>query len=107
MLMYQSLKKWIYNNYDGEEIDNIILDKLVLSDKYPINNFVLFDTNLYTKINEKTKLNLEKKKLSFMSIIFTNNIIKNNKANNKFADINNNIHNLRFYYQLDGIKISL
>lgn len=107
MLMYQSLKKWIYNNYDGEDLDNIIIDKLVLSDKYPIKNFVLFDTNVYTKINEKTKLNLEKKKLAFMSIIFTNNIIKKNKANNKFADINDNIHNLRFYYQLDGIKISL
>jgi alpha-N-acetylglucosamine transferase len=107
MLMYQSLKKWIYNNYDGEELDNIIVDKLVLSDKYPIKNFVLFDTNVYTKINEKTKSNLEKKKLAFMSIIFTNNIINKNKANNKYKDINNNIHNLRYYYQLDGIKISL
>jgi hypothetical protein len=79
----------------------------VLSDKYPIKNFVLFDTNVYTKINEKIKSNLEKKKLAFMSIIFTNNIINKNKANNKYKDINNNIHNLRYYYQLDGIKISL
>lgn len=107
MLMYQSLKKWIYNNYDGDELDNIIVDKLELSDKYPIKTFLLFDTNIYTETNEQSFSNLEKKKLAFMNIIITSKITKKNKLYHKYEDIINNIHNSLYYYQLDGIKFYL
>jgi alpha-N-acetylglucosamine transferase len=107
MLMYQSLKKWIYNNYDGDELDNVIVDKLELSDKRPIKKFILFDTNVYTKNHEQTFSNLEKKKLEFMDIIIINKITKKNKLSPKYEDIINNIHDSRYYYQLDGIKFYL
>lgn len=104
MLMYQSLKKWIYNNYSGEEIDNVILDKLELSDKIPIKKFLLIDTNIHT---EDKQTNIEKKKLIFMNIIFTNKLTKSNKLYSKYEDIINNIQDSRYYYQLDGIKVNL
>ena len=107
MLMYQSLKKWIYNNYYGDELDNIIVDKLDLSDKILIKKFILIDTIFYTGKKEQVYTNLIKNKLDFMDIIFTNKLIKTNKLYLKYEIIINNIYNSRYYYQLDGIKIIL
>ena len=49
MMYFQTLKKWIYNNYTGEQIDNIVIkqeqDKLILIDS----NSNL-DSNIETKI---------------------------------------------------------
>ena len=105
--MYQSLKKWIYNNYYGDELDNIIVDKLDLSDKILIKKFILIDTIFYTGKKEQVYTNLIKNKLDFMDIIFTNKLIKTNKLYLKYEIIINNIYNSRYYYQLDGIKIIL
>ena len=108
MLMYQSLKKWIYNNYDGNEMDNIIIaTDLKISDNKLIKNFVLIDTNYYNDLDDALFKNYEKKKLAFMNIIFTSKILKNSKIYTKYKNVIDNIHDLRHYYQVDGIKFVL
>jgi hypothetical protein len=103
MLIYQSLKKWIYNNYDGDEIENIIIyDDFELSDKKEIKKFVIVDTNIYTDITRQTKL--ETKKIVFINIIFTSTMTK---MTNEYKTLLDNINDPRYYYQLDGIKIML
>ena len=105
MLMFQSLKKWIYNNYDGDDMDNIIVvSALELSDKKQMKEFVLIDTNIYSDLNENKYLNINKKKLAFMHIFFVKTNIKIPK---KYQNVTDNIHDMRHYYQLDGIKFLL
>jgi hypothetical protein len=105
MLMFQSLKKWIYNNYDGDDMDNVIvMNELELSDKKIINKFILLDTNIYLNLNEHKYVSLDKKKLAFMNCFFTTNA---KKIPTQYIDIVDNIHDSRYYYQLDGIKFFL
>ncbi len=105
MLMFQSLKKWIYNNYDGNDIDNIIvISKLELSDKRQMEEIILLDTNQYETLNENKYLEIDKKKLAFMNVFFTT---KMKKISAQYKNIIDNIHDLRHYYQLDGIKFLL
>jgi hypothetical protein len=103
MLMYQSLKKWIYNNYNGDQIDNLIVDKLELSDQKLIKKFLLIDTNIHSEENEEA--NIERKKLVFMDIVFTDKLKAGSRLFSKYEDVIINIHNPRYYYQLDGLKI--
>lgn len=108
MLMYQSLKKWIYNNYDGNEMDNIIIvSNLKLSDEKLMNNFIILDTNIYDENDDALYSKYEKRKLHFIDVIFINKILLTNKNYIKYENIIINIHDLRFYYQLDGIKFAL
>lgn len=90
MLIYQCVKKWIYNNYNGIEMDNvIILTKLNLSDSVLQDKYILLDTNKYNnKDNYKRLLN---KQIEFMSLIFT-------------YTKNIQIHNPNYYYIIEGIK---
>ena len=105
MLMFQSLKKWIYNNYDGDDIDNVIVaNALELSDKKQIKEFILIDTNTYSNLNKQKYLNIDSKKLTFMNIFFTTIMTK---IQMEYQNIIENIHDSRHYYQLDGIKFSL
>jgi hypothetical protein len=108
MLMFQSLKKWIYNNYDGNEMDNIIVvSNLKLSDEQLMTDFIILDTNIYSVSDDILYLKYVKRKLHFMDVIFTNKISQKDKKYIKYEEIINNIHNLRYFYQLDGIKFSL
>ena len=103
--MFQSLKKWIYNNYDGDDIDNVIVaNALELSDKKQIKEFILIDTNTYSNLNKQKYLNIDSKKLTFMNIFFTTIMTK---IQMEYQNIIENIHDSRHYYQLDGIKFSL
>ena len=105
MLMFQSLKKWIYNNYDGDDIDNVIVaNALELSDKKQIKEFILIDTNTYSNLNKQKYINIDSKKLTFMNIFFTTIMTK---IQMEYQNIIENIHDSRHYYQLDGIKFSL
>ena len=105
MLMFQSLKKWIYNNYDGDDMDNVIVaSELELSDKRQMKKIILVDTNTYSDLNEHKYLSIDKKKLAFTNIFFTT---KSSKIPTEYKNCIENIHDLRFYYQLDGIKFCL
>jgi hypothetical protein len=93
LLVLQSLKKWIYNNFNGEEISNIIIF-------IKNNKFIILDNNKYENIFLKIK-ELNKIKLFFMELIFLysssyKNIIKKNKIYDEY-DINN-------CFEIDGLK---
>ena len=46
MLIFQSLKKWIYNNYDGLELDNlIVISDLNINQKEIIKKIIILDYN--------------------------------------------------------------
>lgn len=108
MLMYQSLKKWIYNNYDGNEMDNIIVvSNFKLSDEKLMNNFIILDTNTYDDNDDVLYSKYEKRKIDFIDVIFINKISQKDKKYIKYEIIINNLHDMRYYYQLDGIKFSL
>ena len=92
-LIIQTLKKWIYNNFNGEEITNIII--FIMNDKY-----IIVDNNNYENFIYKIKI-LNKIKLYFMELIFTNHssykkIIKQNKH---YTD-----YNINNCYEIDGLK---
>ena len=92
-LVVQSLKKWIYNNFNGEEIMNLII--------FIKNNiFIILDKNNYEQLFIKiTELN--KIKLYFMELIFFysssyKNIIEKTKI---YTD-----YNIDDCFEIDGLK---
>ena len=101
--MYQSVKKWIYNIYDGNQMDNLlIISKLVFSDKKEQPEYVLLDNNTYEKSSDCDSI--YKKKLEFIELIFLNT---SDQINNKYSKYTNSIYDPSLYYQLDGIKFCL
>ena len=109
MLILQSLKKWIYNNYDGNEMDNVIvINELNINNRnFAEKKVLILDTNIYTELDNYTKENYNKNKLFFMEIIFVNNLSVKSKLYNKYQNLIENIHNSRYCYQIDGIKFSV
>lgn len=107
-LIYQSLKKWIYNNYDGNEMDNVIIvSDFNLNANILIKKIKLLDTNIYTELDNNILINYGKNKLFFLDIIFINKISEKSKLYKKYENVIENIHDSRYYYQIDGIKFSL
>lgn len=105
MLMYQTLKKWIYNNYDGNEMDNlIVISNFEITDNHLIKNFTLIDMNKYNDLDNNLFIHYDKKKIDFIKVIFVSNLSHNDKNYIKYKNIINNLHDIRFFYQLDGIK---
>jgi alpha-N-acetylglucosamine transferase len=105
MLIFQSLKKWIYNNYDGTEIDNLmVISEFNINQSQDINKIIFLDTNVYLKDDNYIYKNYNKNKLFFMEIIFVNSSSQKSNLYKKHRDIIEKIHDQRYYYQLDGIK---
>jgi hypothetical protein len=87
-------------------MDNIIIvNDFKLTNKLINKKYLLIDTNDYLKDQEDIYINFNKKKIEFIDIIFVNS--NNIKSLNKYREIIDNIHDSRFYYQLDGIKFAL
>lgn len=108
ILIFQSLKKWIYNNYDGNEMDNlIVINNFDINSKKIINKVTLIDINIYKEDDDYVLNNFNKNKLYFLNTIFMSKISKKSKLYNKYSYLIDNIHDSRYYYQLDGIKFSL
>ena len=96
-LYFQTIKKWLYNTYTGNSLENIIF----------IKKNILLDTNYYDIINLK---NLIKKKISIIKIIFLQNFNKNEQNNYKNLNLDfifHNIYNPEIYYEIEGIKFLL
>lgn len=83
IMNFQTLKKFIYNTWDGENISNLIM----------INPNTILDTNKY-KAGEVKKI--IDKKIEIIDIIFANS--------SKYKKIISNINNPKYYYELEGIK---
>jgi hypothetical protein len=92
ILYFQTIKKWIYNNYNGNEINNLIIIKY--------KPLTILDTNEHKKNIIK---NLLYKKIDLIDLIFYYN--KNNKDNTELKEIVYNINNPKFYWEFEGIKI--
>ena len=93
-LILQSLKKWIYNNFNGEEITNMVI--FIKNEKY-----VILDNNKYEDLLLKIK-ELNKIKLYFMELIFRYS--DNYKKIIKDVPIYNN-YNINECFNIDGLHI--
>jgi hypothetical protein len=104
LIYFQTLKKWIYNIYSGNELSQIIIgqNKLTNSNN-PFHKMILID-NITNKMSKIKKIN--KDKIFFIDIIFLKspqykNILSNQKK------IIETISNPLYYWELDGIKFML
>jgi hypothetical protein len=86
-MIYQSLYKWIYNNYSLDELDNILIID-VIKEKEDIKKITIVDNNTLN-------LDLQEKKLFFMELLF-NNI-------EQYYEI---MYNSKKYFMINGIKYS-
>lgn len=96
LIYFQTLKKWIYNNWSGNEIDNIIIGEI----ENNTNKLVLID-NITTHITKIKKIN--NNKIFFINTIFLKtsqykNILKEKKT------IIKSIYNPNDYWEIEGIK---
>ena len=94
LLFYQSLKKWLYNIYIGEEIDNILI---LRKNK----NIYILDNNNHNEMKIKyiNDICFKNYKIYFIPVI----------KNDIFENITNEtlityIYDLNMYWELDGIK---
>lgn len=96
-LKFQSLKKWIYNNYSYNELQHLfIITDLFICKDY---EYIIVDSNNYSSdITIKKKVDL---KLFFFDIIFT----KSSLYKNKCVNILNYDKNTNYTYTIDGINI--
>ena len=99
ILIFQSLIKWIYNKYSGDELDNLLVVE-VIKENNNIKKIILIDNNKKKSIEQKKLLDSS---LFFMEIIFINSKIFVNKIEKYKRDIIN-IINDKYFYKIDGIK---
>jgi hypothetical protein len=92
LLKFQTLKKWFYNNYTGDQLSNIIIIK-----SKPI---TIIDNNKYDIITMNL---LSKKLLEKMKIIYSNSRLYKDIII-KYKEIIDNINNPEYYWELEGIK---
>jgi hypothetical protein len=90
-MIYQSLYKWIYNNYSLDELDNILITD-VIKEKEDIKKIVIVDNN---NKNNKINLELQEKKLFFMELLFNN-----------IEQYFESMYNTKKYFMINGIKYS-
>ena len=95
LLNFQTLKKWIYNTWSGNELSFLI----IIKDKLPI----LIDTITSDPIKIKKIID---KKVEIFEIIFSKSSIYKKKAI-KYINIINNVNNPKYYWELEGIKFGL
>lgn len=97
LIYFQTLKKWIYNNYSGIQIENIIIGQTNTNNK-----LILID-NVNSNIEKIKKIN--NNKIFFIHVLF----IKSSQYKNILPNITNileTIKNPLYYWELEGIKLS-
>jgi hypothetical protein len=99
ILINQSLIKWIYNKYNGDELDNLLVVEII-KENNTIKKIIIIDNNKKKNIEQKKLLD---NSLFFLEIIFVNSKIFLNKIE-KYQKIILNIDNEKYYYKIDGIK---
>ncbi len=93
LLKFQTVKKWLYNNYTGNQLDNVIIIKA--------KPFTILDTNDYGKNNDFNIKRLKSKNIKLINIIFKSDL----ERKNKFKEIIKNINNPTKYWVYEGIKM--
>ncbi len=93
LLNYQSIKKWLYNVYSGNELSNVIIIQY--------KPLTILDSNKYTKEQAEKILN---KKIDLFKLIVKPS--KEYKSNSDIYDkIIKNINNPETYWEYEGIKV--
>ena len=98
VLKYQSVKKWIYSMFNGNEIENMIIVKL---------DFTNFEKVIIINNNDVSVVNIKKitsKKIEFLDIIFAKSGLYNDILN-EYVDIVSKINDSNKYYLFDGLKV--
>ena len=95
LLKFQTLKKWMYNTWNGNELSQVIIVK--------DNPLIVIDNNKHNPIEIKKII---KNKLEFVEIIFSKSSQYKNIMLN-WNDIISNISNPTYYWELDGIKFNI
>jgi hypothetical protein len=98
-LVYQSLNKWIYNKYNGEELDNLLVVEIIKENNIII-KIILIDKNIKKNIEQKKLLD---NSLFFIELIFISSKIFLDKKE-KYKENILNFDNKNYYYKIDGIK---
>jgi hypothetical protein len=93
LLRFQTIKKWIYNNYSGDQLNNII----VIKDK-PL---TILDNNKYKEMEIKR---IHEKKIKLINLIFTSGKLHSDDRKN-YLDVIEQMYNPKKYYEIEGIKI--
>ena len=83
----------MYNNYSGNQLDNIIVIKS--------KPFTILDTNKYNEIEIKRIID---KKIILINIIFSSSKIFKEKIK-KYQEVITNINNPNKYWVYEGIKM--
>ena len=92
LLLFQTIKKFIYNNWNGEQIENIII--------FYKKNLIMLDNNIHENDNKKKIID---NKIIYLDIIF----IKSEEYNIfiKMHDFDiNYLYEPKYYWELEGIK---
>lgn len=97
MVYLQTLKKYIYSVYSGNEINNLGL----IVKKY--NDIMLIDNNKHTSTKIKS---INSNKIFFITIIFLNNFYSKNTSNIQNINVEK-IYDPYYYWEFEGIKILL
>jgi hypothetical protein len=97
IIFFQTLKKWIFNTYSGEQIGNLLFIKKNYDD------YLLIDDNKHN-INIIKKININK--VFFINIIFSQSSQYKEILSKQKIDISN-IHNIDKYWEIEGLKFSL
>lgn len=92
LLNFQTIKKWIYNNYSGEQINNLIVIRY--------KPFTILDNNKYTIDNIKK---IKYKKIKIIKIVILN---KGGSYKEKYKNYLTDMYNPKKYWDFEGIKIS-
>jgi hypothetical protein len=93
LLNYQSIKKWLYNIYSGNELSNVIIIKY--------KPLTILDSNKYTKKQAEKILN---KKIDLFELVVKPSK-KYNENSKIYGDIIKNINNPETYWEYEGIKV--
>lgn len=93
LLNYQSIKKWLYNIYSGNELSNVIIIKY--------KPLTILDSNKYTKKQAQKILN---KKIDLFKLVVKPSK-KYNENSAMYGDIIKNINNPETYWEYEGIKV--
>jgi len=91
ILNFQSIKKWLYNNYSGNQLDNIIIIK-----SKPL---TILDLNLYTKTEG---IKMLKKKIELFKLI---NSSSKDYTKKYFDLIKEKLSSSKNYWEYEGIKV--
>jgi hypothetical protein len=95
-LKYQSVKKWIYSVFDGDEVQNLIIVKLDFNN---IDTIMIINNNDVTIADMKR---INNKKIEFVNVFYAKDA---GGRHEEYEEIVRNMYDVGKYYLFDGLKV--